>query len=90
MIQQTLETNFKRFRNFLGFARGFIKRKNPIKSFINGIVESIKDILTINKKLKLSKYRVHYHMRQLNKMESLIAENNDHIFLRGNKINEIR
>ncbi len=76
--------------NFLGFARSFFLRRNPIKTFINGLAEALKDFLTMNKKLKLARYRLSYHRHQLNKMESLIAENNQHTFLRGNKINEVR
>lgn len=90
MIQQTLETTFRRMMNFLGFAKAFLKRKNPIKAFINEVVASIKDFLTVNKKLKMSQYRLNYHRHQLNKMESLIAENNEHTFLRGRNVNEIR
>lgn len=90
LLQQTLETNIHRFMNFLGFARGFILRKNPLKTFSKDFVEIIKDFLTMNKKLKMSQYRLNYHKHQLHKMESLIAENNEHTFLRGKNINEIR
>lgn len=90
MLQQTLETNFHRFTNFLGYARGFIRRKNPLKSLSTEFVEVIKDFLTMNKKLKMSQYRLNYHRHQLHKMESLIAENNQHTFLRGKNINEVR
>lgn len=76
--------------NFLGFARGFIRRKNPLKMFAQEFVETIKDFLTMNKKLRMSRYRLNYHRHQLNKMESLIAENNDHVFLKGRNINEVR
>jgi hypothetical protein len=90
LLQQTLETNFRRFRNFLGFARGFIIRKNPIKAIGMEFVEALKDFLTMNKKLKMARYRLNYHRHQLNRMESLIAENNEHAFLRGKSINEVR
>lgn len=90
MLQQTLETNYRRFMNFLGFARGFIRRKNPLKAFTQEFVEGIKDFLTMNKKLRMSQYRLNYHKHQLYKMESLIAENNEHTFLRGRNINEVR
>lgn len=90
MIQETLETNFRRFMNFLGFARAFFIRKNPVKVVSAEIVEAIKDFLTMYKKRKLSLYRLNYHRHQLNRMESLIAENNDHMFLKGRNINEIR
>lgn len=90
MLQQTLETNFHRFMNFLGFAKAFFIRRNPFKSMMNGFVEIIKDFLTVNKKLKMSQYRLNYHRHQLNRMESLIAENNEHTFLKGKNINEVR
>ncbi|MFA7659407.1 MAG: hypothetical protein WCY19_08235 [Candidatus Gastranaerophilaceae bacterium] len=90
LLQQTLETNFRRFMNFLGFARGFLIRKNPLKAFLQEFAETIKDFLTMNKKLKMSRYRLNYHRHQLQRMESLIAENNEHTFLRGKNINEVR
>lgn len=90
MLQQTLETNFRRFKNFLGFSRGFIRRNNPLKKFYKDLVQSVKDVLLVNKKLKLAQNRVKYQMYQLHKMEKLIAENNDHTFLKGKNINEVR
>ncbi len=76
--------------NFFGFARRFIRRKNPIKIMANEFVQTIKDILTINKKIKMAHYRLSYHKHQLNKMETLIAKSNEHAFLKGRNINEIR
>lgn len=49
-----------------------------------------KNFLTMNKKRNMVKYRLHYHHSQLRKMETLIAENNEHSFLQGKKINEVR
>ena len=90
MFQETLQTNLHRFKNFLGFARGFIIRRNPIQGFLNELSETLKGFLTMNKKLKMSRYRLNYHMHQLQKMETLIAENNEHAFLKGKNLNEIR
>ena len=42
------------------------------------------------KKLKMAQYRVNYQQYKLQQMEQLIAENNEHVFLRGNKLNELR
>lgn len=44
----------------------------------------------MNKKLKMARYRVNYQMYKLNQMETLIAENNEHAFLRGKKLNQTR
>lgn len=90
MLQQALEINSRRLMNFFGFARGFIRRKNPLKAFAQEFVDTIKDFLTMNKKLKMSQYRLNYHRHQLHRMETLIAENNEHAFLRGKNINEVR
>lgn len=90
MLQQALETRFRRFRNFLIFARNFLIKKNPLKEFVGEIVEGIKEFLTMNKKLKMSRYRLNYHKHQLERMETLIAENNQHTFLRGQNINQVR
>lgn len=90
MFQQALQTNFQRVLNFFGFARGFFLRRNPFKAMADGLVEMVKDFLTMKKKLKMSQYRLNYHRHQLHKMESLIAENSDHVFLKGNKFNHVR
>ncbi len=89
-MQQTIQTNIKRVKNFIGFAKSYLVRKNPVKAFINETVAMIKDMLSITKKRKLAKYRLNYQMYKLNQMEKLIAANNDHVFLRGNKFNEMR
>ena len=90
MLRETLEMNIKRLIDFLIYSKNFLIRKNPIKSLSNSIVEGLKDFLTMKKKLKMAQYRLNYHRHQLNKMEQLIAENNEHNFLKGNKLNETR
>ncbi len=85
-IQQTI----KRLVNFLNFARSFFVRKNPFKALAMSLLTSLKEMLTIRQKLKMAKYRVNYHKHQLYKMESLIAESNEHTFLRGKNLNETR
>ena len=57
---------------------------------VEGIVGSLKDMFSIRQKLKMAQYRVNYHKHQLMKMESLIAENNEHTFLKGKNLNETR
>ena len=61
-----------------------------MKSLQASIVEGLKDFLTMKKKLKMAQYRLNYHRHQLQKMEQLIAENNDHSFLKGKNLNETR
>ena len=85
MFRETLETNIKRLLDFLIYSKNFLIRKSPFKSLANSIVEGLKDFLTMKKKLKMAQYR-----HQLQKMEQLIAENNDHSFLKGKNLNETR
>ena len=89
-MREELQANIKRFVNFMNFARSFFQRKNPIKALFISLLTSLKEMLTIRQKLKMAKYRVNYHKHQLNKMESLIAESNEHTFLRGKNLNETR
>ena len=90
MLRDTLEMNIKRILDFLIYSKNFLIRKNPIKSITNSIVEGLKDFLTMKKKLKMAQYRLNYHRHQLHKMEQLIAENNEHNFLKGKNLNETR
>ena len=89
-MREEMQENLKRFMNFLNFARSFFIRKNPFKALLASLITSLKDMLTIRQKLKLAKYRVNYHKHQLYKMESLIAESNEHTFLKGKNLNETR
>lgn len=90
MFLETLEMDIKRIVDFLIYSRNFLIRKSPVKALINSIVEGLKDFLTMNKKLKMAKYRLNYHRHQFQKMEQLIAENNQHSFLKGANLNETR
>ena len=90
MLRETLEMNIKRIVDFLIYSKNFLIRKNPLKSLQASIVEGLKDFLTMKKKLKMAQYRLNYHRHQLQKMEQLIAENNDHSFLKGKNLNETR
>lgn len=90
MLRETLEMNIKRLIDFLIYSKNFLIRKNPLKTLSNSVVEGLKDFLTMKKKLKMAQYRLNYHRHQLHKMEQLIAENNEHNFLKGKNLNETR
>ncbi len=89
-MQQSIQTNLKRMRNFLGFSKSFLIRKNPFKLLSKEFVSMLKGFFSMNKKRKMVKYRLNYQLYKLNQMEKLIAQNNDHVFLKGNKFNEMR
>lgn len=90
MLRDTLEMNIRRLIDFLIYSKNFLIRKNPLKSMSESFKEGIKEFLTMNKKRKMAQYRLNYHRHQFQKMEQLIAENNQHTFLRGNNLNETR
>ena len=77
-------------RNFLGFSKSFLIRKNPFKLLSKEFVSMLKGFFSMNKKRKMVKYRLNYQLYKLNQKEKLIAQNNEHVFLRGNKFNEMR
>ena len=83
MLRDTLEMNIKRILDFLIYSRNFLIRKNPLKAMANSFVDGLKEFLTMKKKLKMAQYRLNYHQHQFQKMERLIAENNQHSFLKG-------
>ena len=89
-MRSELQESIKRLVNFINFAQSFFKRKNPFKALLVSLLTSLKEMLTIRQKLKMAKYRVNYHKHQLYKMENLIAESNEHTFLKGRNLNETR
>ena len=72
------------------FSRAYLDRNNPIKAFTATIVAQLKDFLTIGKKMKMAKYRVNYQKYKLDQMRKLIAQDNEHVFLKGRTLNETR
>ena len=90
MLQDALMTNAQKLLNFLQFAKSYFRRKNPVKAVCNEIVSSIKDFLSVNKKIKMARYRLNYQKYRLQQMEQIIAQNNEHVFLRGRTLNETR
>ena len=89
-MQQAMVLHVNRFLNFMNFARAFLMRQNFLASIQNAFVGVFKEIFMVQKKKKLAQYRVNYQQFKLRQMEQLIAENNEHVFLRGNKLNELR
>ena len=87
---EALQTDLRRFKNFMGYAKNFINKTNFVQAIFGDLIQAIKEALTVKKKLMMAQYRLIYHRHQLNRMESLIAENNQHAFLRGKNLNETR
>ena len=90
MFRETLELYIKRIMEFLIYTKNYFIRNNPLMILTNSVVEGVKNILTVKKKLKMAQYRLNYHRHQLNKMEQLIAENSQHNFLKGSNLDQKR
>ncbi len=90
MFQNVIQDQIQSLKNFIYYIINFARRNNVIKEVFTQFVIAAKDFFTMKKKLKMAKYRVNYQMYKLNQMEQLIAENNEHVFLRGNKLNQTR
>ena len=89
-MQQVIKAHLKRLKTFLNYSKNYLIRNNPVKIIKKELIAGLKDALSINKKRKMVRYKLKYQMHQLNQMEKLIAQNNEHAFLRGNKFNEMR
>ena len=89
-VQKALKAYLKKIKTFLNYTKNYLIRNNPVKLFKKELVAGLKDAFSINKKRKLIKFKLKYQMHQLSQMEKLIAQNNEHTFLRGNKFNEMR
>ena len=90
MLEQALKTNLHRFRNFIGFAMYFCRRNFRVNVLFGSIIEGVKEYFTLLKKRKMAYYRVDYQRYRLDQMEKLIADNNNHAFLTGQKLNDVR
>jgi hypothetical protein len=89
-LQKALKANIKKIKTLLNYYKNYLIRNNPIKVLKKELIAGLKDMFSINKKRKLVSYKLKYQMHQLSQMEKLIAQNNEHAFLRGNKFNEMR
>lgn len=86
----TLQLHINRVRNFLNFTRAFLKKNNPIKIIIASTLAYIKEIATVKQKLKKIEYRINYEKYKLKKTELILAQNSEHVFLKGRSLNQTR
>ncbi|MBR1617274.1 hypothetical protein IJ670_03900 [bacterium] len=89
-MQKVLREKLNKLIKFLTYTKNYLIKNNPIKIMQKELVAGLKDALRFRKNQKLIKKKLRYQMHQLSQMEKMIAENSDHAFLRGNKLNEMR
>ncbi|MCD7879728.1 MAG: hypothetical protein LUG16_07340 [Candidatus Gastranaerophilales bacterium] len=87
---QVLQLHISRFKNFLSFTKVYLKKHNPIKLCIAQSKAYIQELLTVKKKLKKIEYRINYEKYKLKKTELILAQNCDHVFLKGRSLNQTR
>lgn len=85
-----IQTQIRQFKNFMGFTVAFLKKKNPIKMMIEGTKTYFQELLTMNKKLTRIQNRINYERYKLKKTELILAQNSEHVFLKGRAINQTR
>ncbi len=86
----TLQVHIKRFNNFLNFTRVYLKKNNPIKLLVNNTVTYFRELATVNQKLKKIENRIIYEKYKLKKTELILAQNSEHVFLKGRSLNQTR
>ena len=85
-----MDLQIKQFKNFMGFTIAYLKKNNPIKIIVEGTTAYFQDLLTMNKKLTRIQNRINYERYKLKKTELILAQNSEHVFLKGRSINQTR
>ncbi|MGM9993747.1 MAG: hypothetical protein ACI37R_03345 [Candidatus Avigastranaerophilus sp.] len=90
-LSDQLHTHMRRFiNNFLFYLKTYFKKNNPIKKLLEQSVATFNELTTIKKKLKKIEYRINYEKYKLKKTELILAQNSEHLFLRGRSLNQTR
>jgi len=86
----TLQLHIMRLINFLNFTKAYLRKKNPIKMLIGNTISYFKELATVKQKLKKIEYRINYEKYKLKKTELILAQNSEHVFLKGRSLNQTR
>ena len=89
-MQQIIQNYFQRISQMGQMYLNYAIRNNPLLMIRDQILESLIQFLTLGKKKKMAQYRVNSQMYKVKRMEQLIAKSNEHMFLQGRKVNELR
>ena len=88
--QATLQKKVDQYKNFLNYMVAYFKKNNPIRNMIEGMVTYVRDLTTVQQKIKKIQYRVNYERYKLKKTELILAQNSEHVFLKGRSLNQTR
>ncbi len=89
-MQQIVQNYFLRLGQMAKLYKNFAIRHNPLIALKQQLLTALKDFLNAGKKKKLTQYRLSSQLYKIQKMEQIIAQSNEHLFLQGRKVNEIR
>lgn len=89
MIEQIRTVPFQ-ISNFIQRARAYFTRVNVIENTITLFLNNIKNMVSVNKKLKIAKYRVAHLNYRMTQMERLMIENNPNNFKGGRNVDTFR
>jgi len=76
--------------NFISRAKAYFMRVNPVENAITLFLNNLKNVVSINKKLKIARYRVAHLNYRLTQMERMMLENNPNNFKGGLNVNTFR
>ena len=77
-------------RSFFWLFQNYLTRAKIAETAYGSFVETIKNILTANQKLKIARYRVNHLRYRLNQMEKIIDQNTPEDHISGNILNQLR
>ena len=89
-MQEIVQNFLYRLLQTLLLYKNYAIRNNPLIIIREQFINTLKNFLTVGKKRKMAQYRVNSQIYKVQKMEQLIAESNEHLFLQGRNVNEIR
>lgn len=89
MIEQVRTIPYQ-VATFIQRTRAYLTRVNVIENTITLITNNLKNMVSVNKKLKIAKYRVAHLNYRLTQMERLMIENNPNNFKGGRNVDTFR
>ena len=89
-MQQIVQNYLLKLGQMAKLYKNYAIRNNPLIIIKQQFLSGLKDFLTAGKKKKLAQYRLTSQLYKIQKMEQIIAQSNEHLFLQGRKVNEIR
>ena len=71
---------------YLSLARNFFQRNNPVEAVIMGVVQGVYNLVTLNSRMKLLRYRYMLETQKLERIETTLNQFNPYE-RQGNKMN---